>query len=53
MSTIKKGVLTKAGEWAKHLRPWGKRRFWHQHRKAERRFIKKDLNKSAWWWPNG
>lgn len=22
------------GEWAKHLRPWGKRLFWKQHRRA-------------------
>lgn len=28
MSTVKKGVLTASKEWAKHLRPDGRRRFW-------------------------
>jgi hypothetical protein len=34
MSTKKKGMLTVSGEWAKHLRPYGKRRHWKQERKA-------------------
>lgn len=36
MSTIKKGILTAPGEWAKHLRPWGKRLFWKGERKADK-----------------
>lgn len=42
MSTVKKGLLTKSGEWAKHLRRWGKRHFWHKHRKTEKVYIKKE-----------
>lgn len=34
MSTVKKGTLTSAAEWAKHLRPFGKQRFWSRERKA-------------------
>jgi hypothetical protein len=35
MATVKKGMLTKTGEWWKHLR-WMKRTFW----KGERRVAK-------------
>ena len=42
MSTVKKDVLTKSGEWAKHLRTWGKRLFWKKHRKAEQREARKE-----------
>ena len=35
MSTMKKGVLVRCDDWAVHLRPYGKRKFWHRHRKAE------------------
>ncbi len=38
MATKKKGVLTRAGEWWRHLRPYNKRRFW----KAERRAAQRD-----------
>lgn len=37
MSTKKKGVLTTSLEWAKHLRPFGKRRFWKRERGAARK----------------
>jgi hypothetical protein len=33
MATVKKGTLTAAGEWWKHLR-WTKRVFWKGERKA-------------------
>lgn len=34
MATVKQGTLTRAGEWWKHLRPYGKRQFWKKERKA-------------------
>lgn len=34
MATKKKGVLTPAHEWWKHLRKFSKRRFWKRERKA-------------------
>jgi hypothetical protein len=37
MATVKKGILTSAGEWWKHLRPYGKRDFWKGERKAAER----------------
>ena len=33
LATVKKGMLTPAGEWWKHLR-WTKRVFWKTERKA-------------------
>jgi hypothetical protein len=33
MATVKKGVLTPAGEWWKHLK-WMKRAFWKGERQA-------------------
>jgi hypothetical protein len=33
MATVKKGILTRAGEWWKHLR-WTKRGFWKGERQA-------------------
>jgi hypothetical protein len=41
MSTVKKGILTKPLEWAKHLRPFGKKAFWSK----ERINVKKDIEK--------
>lgn len=35
MSHMRKGQLTEAGEWRKHLRPYGRRQFWKVERKAE------------------
>lgn len=43
MATKKTGMLTTSGEWARHLRKWGKRVFW----KAERRQARK--SGSAGW----
>jgi hypothetical protein len=36
MSHIHTGQLTASKEWAKHLRPWGKRAFWKGERRAGR-----------------
>ncbi len=43
MASVKRGVLVKAGEWARHLRSWGKRHFWRRHRMAEKAEAKKDV----------
>jgi hypothetical protein len=40
MATVKKGLLTSAGEWWKHLR-WTKRAFWKGERRAASREVKK------------
>lgn len=40
MATVKKGTLTRAGEWWVHLRPYGKRDFWKGERKAAKAFAK-------------
>lgn len=37
MATVKKGILTRAGEWWVHLRPYGKRDFWGRERRAAAR----------------
>jgi hypothetical protein len=37
MATVKKGNVTATKEWARHLKPWGKRWFWKKERKAARR----------------
>ena len=42
MATVKKGILTPAGEWWKHLR-WNKRSFW----KGERQAAKANVGKEA------
>ena len=36
MAHIRIGQLTSSKEWAKHLRPYGKRDFWKRERKAGR-----------------
>jgi hypothetical protein len=36
MATVKKGTLTPAHQWWKHLRDW-KRKFWKRERKAAKR----------------
>lgn len=43
MATKKKGILTSAPEWAKHLRPDWKRWFWKGERNAEVREITKEV----------
>ena len=35
MTSKKQGQLTSSTEWAKHLRKYGKKVFWHQERSAE------------------
>lgn len=42
MSSIKKGQLTSAQEWWKHLRPFWKRVFWKKERKAAKKMIKEE-----------
>lgn len=42
MSTVKKGLLVKDGEWRKHLRRWGKKVFWRKHRAAERELVREE-----------
>jgi hypothetical protein len=39
MATVKKGMLTPAGEWWKHLR-WTKRVFWKGERTASKQDVK-------------
>lgn len=46
MSTKKKGMLTTANDWAKHLRKWGKRFFWKKERLAERKLIVKEKHQT-------
>ena len=45
MATVKQGILVRAGEWWKHLRPWMKRRFWKKHRKAEAAVVRNAVRK--------
>jgi len=42
MATIKKGILTRAGQWGVHLRPYGKRFFWKRERRAAVRELYRD-----------
>ncbi len=44
MSSKKKGFVILCKEWAKHLKPYGRRLFWSSHRKAEQREINKQLS---------
>lgn len=44
VSNKKKGYLTASGEWAKHLREWGKRRFWRGERIAGKEEAKEQLD---------
>jgi len=41
MANVKKGNLTSAPQWWRHLRGW-KRVFWKSERKAQQRDIKKN-----------
>ena len=41
---MKKGILAKKIEWAKHLRPWGKREQWGRERMAEATDIEKEYD---------
>jgi hypothetical protein len=42
MATVKKGILTTAGEWWRHLRPFQKRKFWKKERRAAKKQAKKE-----------
>jgi hypothetical protein len=42
VATKKKGLFTVSGEWAKHLRKWGKRVFWKGERKATKQSASKN-----------
>lgn len=44
MSTKREGLLTASGEWAKHLRRWGKRTFWKAERKAANKAAHRAVN---------
>lgn len=44
MATKKKGILTKAPEWWKHLRNFNKRKFWKAERKAAAKAAKTEEN---------
>lgn len=44
MAGKKKGVLTVSGEWAKHLRPEGRRAFWSGERKAAQKYAASEVN---------
>jgi hypothetical protein len=39
MSTKKKGMLTVSGEWARHLRPRGRKQFWSVERMTAQRAV--------------
>lgn len=43
MGHQRKGQLTTSGEYAKHLRPDGRREFWHSERRAEDREIQDQI----------
>ena len=45
MATVKKGVLTPAGVWRKHLR-WTKRLFWKTERQAAKDAARKATAKT-------
>ncbi len=47
MSKKKKGQLTVAKEWAKHLRKFLRRKFWKGERTAGHKLIKKELNEKT------
>lgn len=43
MATKRKGILTTAREWWKHLRPYNKRDFWKRERRAASRAVKREV----------
>jgi hypothetical protein len=47
MSTKKKGILSSAPEWWKHLRKFNKKRFWNKEKKAAKRDIKNRLERDG------
>jgi hypothetical protein len=49
MATVKKGMLTAAGEWWKHFRST-KRKFWKRERRAARKAARKDVAEPGCGW---
>lgn len=43
MSHKRKGQLTVAAEWAKHLRKFLRRKFWKGERRAGRQLVRKEM----------
>lgn len=48
MSSVKKGTLARASEWAQHLRPWGRRIFWKRERVAQAKAAEAELVDSSY-----
>ena len=44
MAGKKRGVLTVSGEWARHLRPEGRRAFWSAERKAMQKHMATEMD---------
>ena len=44
MAGKKKGLVTVSGEWAKHLRPAGRRQLWSSERKAVQNHIESEID---------
>lgn len=44
MATVKKGILTSAQQWWKHLR-WTKRQFWKRERRAAKRMARAEAER--------
>jgi nucleoid-associated protein YgaU len=47
MATVKKGVLTPPGSWARHFRAIAKRAFWKSERAAARKAARAEAGTSA------
>lgn len=43
----KKGQFAVCGEWAKHLRKWGKREFWSSERGLSKKNLKKIIKQKS------
>ena len=39
MATVKKGTVSPANSWARHLRAYGKRLFWKKQRQAVKNIV--------------
>lgn len=44
MTSMKKGILSASGEWAKHLRKFKKRKFWKRERHEGKKLTKSEEN---------
>lgn len=44
MSNIRKGQLIVSGQWAKHLKWFGKRWFWRKHRQVEKKTVRRETS---------